>query len=68
MEMVITNSKTHPYRKDPSRFIPVQVERVGREIHFLIGKTHQQSALDVDICLIDPRALAYQSKSKPIHR
>ena len=53
------NSKTHAHRKDPRRFVPVQVEHVGCEIHFLVGKTHQQSSLDVDIRLVGPRALAH---------
>ena len=62
------NSETHAHRKDPRRVAMVQIEYVGREIHFLVGETHEQSALDIDIGLIGPRSLAYQSKSKPIHR
>src|SRR5205814_9423816 len=62
------NSKIHANRKNPSRFSLVQIEDIGREIHFLIGETHEKSALDIDIGVIGPRSLAYQTNSKPIHR
>jgi len=61
------NSKTHAHRKDPRRFIPVQIEYVSCEIYFLIGETHEQSALDIDVGLVGPCSLAYQAESKPIH-
>ena len=69
MEMVMKehNSKTHAHSKDPRRLVLVQIEYVGCEIHFLVGETYEHSALNIDIGLVDPRALAYQSKSKPIH-
>ncbi len=63
----VHNSKTHTHRKDPGRFILIQIEDVGRKIHFLIGETHEKSALDIDAALVGPRALADQTKSKPIH-
>ena len=52
------NSKTHACGKDPRRFIPVQIEYVGCEIYFLIGETHEKSALDIDVGLVGPRSLA----------
>src|SRR6266403_2570704 len=61
------NSKTDTHRKDPRRFTLVQIEDVGREIYFLVGKTHEQSTLDIDVSLVGPRSLAHQTKSKPIH-
>ena len=61
-------SKTHAHRKDPRLFIPVQIEYVSCEIYFLVGETHEQSALDIDVGLIGPRSLAHEAKSKPIHR
>jgi hypothetical protein len=61
------NSKTHAHRKDPRRFIPVQIEYVSCKIHFLIGETHEQSTLDIDVGLVGPCSLAHQAESKPIH-
>src|SRR5438067_11882451 len=60
-------SKTYAHGKDPRRPILVEIEVVRCDIYFLVGETHEQSALDIDIGLIRPRSLAYQTKSKPIH-
>src|SRR5207302_9914667 len=62
------NSKTRAHRKDPRRFIPVQIEYVSCEIYFLIGETHEQATLDIDVGLVGPCSLAHQAESKPIHR
>ena len=62
------NSKTHTHRKDPRRFVPIRIEYVSCEIYFLVGETHEQSALDIDVGLVGPRSLAHETKSKPIHR
>ena len=62
------NSKTHTHRKNPRRFIPVEIEYVSGEIYFPIGETDEQSALDLDVGLVSPRSLAHETKSKPIHR
>src|SRR5207249_9932419 len=61
------NSKTDAHRKDPRLFTLVQIEYVGGEIYFLVGETHEQSALDIVVSLVVPRALAHLTKSKPSH-
>src|SRR5438046_8372465 len=61
------NSKTDTHRKDPRLFTLVQIEYVGSIIDFLVGETHEQSTLDIDVSLVGSRALAHQTKSKPIH-